>query len=115
MAFKDPFQGLQGLAETLCLHRTHGFCFRSSAPSTLVAAPMADATLTLPESGPNPHVIAENASFLPADPHEIAVFRLDVEPETVRASAALLSDAERQRAKRFAFDHDRRRFIVARA
>jgi len=71
--------------------------------------------LTLPAPGPNPHVIAENAWFAPADPYEIVVFRLDVEPEAVRASAALLSDAARQRASRFAFDHDRRRFIVARA
>jgi len=33
---------------------------------------------------------------------EIAVAGLQVEPESVRASAALLSDAERQRASRFA-------------
>ena len=76
---------------------------------------MTDVTLTLPEPGPNPHVIAENALFVPADPYEIVVFRLDVGPEAIRASAALLSDAERQRASRFAFDRDRRRFIVARA
>ena len=45
---------------------------------------------------------------------EITVTRLDVEPETVRSLAALLSDAERQRAERFALDRDCRRFIVAR-
>ncbi|MGQ0445283.1 MAG: 4'-phosphopantetheinyl transferase family protein [Beijerinckiaceae bacterium] len=43
------------------------------------------------------------------------VTRLDVGPEAVRASAALLSDAERLRASRFAFDRDRRRFTIARA
>jgi len=77
--------------------------------------PMTDITLTLPAPSPNPRAKAENACFLPADPYEIVVFRLDVEPDAVRASAALLSDAERQKANRFAFDHDRRRFIVARA
>lgn len=48
------------------------------------------------------------------DAMEITVTRLDVGPETVRSLAASLSDAERQRAKRFALDRDCRRFMVAR-
>ena len=40
---------------------------------------------------------------------------LNVGHEAVRASGALLSSAERQRASRFAFALDRRRFTVARA
>jgi 4'-phosphopantetheinyl transferase len=39
---------------------------------------------------------------------------VDVGLEAVRESATLLSDPERQRASRFAFDRDRRRFIVGR-
>jgi len=41
--------------------------------------------------------------------------RLEVGFEALRASRALLSPAERQRASRFAFDRDRLRFMVARA
>src|SRR6266550_603204 len=46
---------------------------------------------------------------------DVVVTSLAAAPEAVRASAALLSDAERHRARRFAFDRDARRFIVARA
>ena len=55
------------------------------------------------------------AGRLPHTAFEVVVFPLDVEPEATRASAALLSDDERQRADRFVFERDRRRFIVARA
>src|SRR2546430_7792417 len=48
-------------------------------------------------------------------PIEVVVTRLAAGPEAVRAAAALLSDAERHRARRFAFDRDATRFIVARA
>jgi len=46
---------------------------------------------------------------------EVMMTRLDVPPAEVRAAAALLTDAERQKAARKIFEHDRRRFIVARA
>jgi 4'-phosphopantetheinyl transferase len=48
-------------------------------------------------------------------PIDVVVTRLAAAPGAVRASAALLSDAERHRARRFAFDRDASRFIVARA
>ena len=46
---------------------------------------------------------------------DVVVTCLAAAPEALRASAALLSDAERHRARRLAFDRDARRFIVARA
>src|SRR3989454_3347054 len=49
------------------------------------------------------------------DAIEVVVIRLAIGPAAVRASAVLLSDAERQRASRFVFDRDAHRFTVARA
>lgn len=46
---------------------------------------------------------------------ELFVTRLDLGPEAVRAATALLPEEERRKAGRFAFDRDRRRFVVARA
>src|SRR5436309_5797121 len=49
------------------------------------------------------------------DAIDVVVTRSVVGPEVARAAAALLSDAERQRASCFLFDRDRDRFIVGRA
>jgi 4'-phosphopantetheinyl transferase len=46
---------------------------------------------------------------------EVVVARLDERAQRVRAMAAGLSEAERQKASRLRFERDRRRFIVARA
>jgi len=46
---------------------------------------------------------------------EVVALALDVTPDAFHASEALLSGAERDRASKFAFDSDRRRFTVARA
>ncbi|MGH8689268.1 MAG: 4'-phosphopantetheinyl transferase family protein [Burkholderiales bacterium] len=46
---------------------------------------------------------------------EVVLGRLDAGPDTVCASAAVLSEDERERAGRFACDRARRRFTVARA
>jgi 4'-phosphopantetheinyl transferase len=45
---------------------------------------------------------------------EIVMARLDARADRVRALSDLLSDDERRRLSRFAFDRDRRRFAVAR-
>ena len=49
------------------------------------------------------------------DGSEVVVLGLNVASDAFHASAAMLSGAERDRASRFAFDSDRRRFTVARA
>jgi len=49
------------------------------------------------------------------DAIDVVVTRPVVGREVARVAAALLSDAERQRASRFLFDRDRDRFIVGRA
>ena len=62
---------------------------------------------------------SEGEAFRPAtverdDAIEIVVAGLAPEPAAVRASASLLSAAERERARRFAFGRDAGRFIVGR-
>jgi len=46
---------------------------------------------------------------------DVVAARLPVEADAVRASASVLSGAERHRANRFVLDRDRRRFIARRA
>lgn len=50
-----------------------------------------------------------------SDALDIVMTPLDIGPDEVRASAALLSCEERRRASKFVLDRDRRRFVVARA
>lgn len=45
---------------------------------------------------------------------EVVSVRLDVTRDALRSAAALLSNDERQRASRFAFERDRNRFLAAR-
>jgi len=49
------------------------------------------------------------------DAVEVVVTPLDAGPNEVRAAMPLLSNVELERASRFAFERDRRRFVVARA
>jgi len=63
---------------------------------------------------------SEDETFRPATVErdnaiEIVAAGLALEPAAVRASASLLSAAERERARRFAFGRDARRFVVGRA
>lgn len=60
------------------------------------------------------HWCRSMAERVSADAVEVVATHLDAAPEAVGTLHALLSDAERRRARRMAFGRDRRRFIVAR-
>jgi len=65
--------------------------------------------------GPGPaQAAAVTLSFFDGT-FDLALVGLDAEPEVVRALSRLLSEAEQERAAKFRFARDRRRFIVARA
>ena len=61
------------------------------------------------------YLIPEVATRFTGESVAIAVTRLDVRPEAVRALAQCLLSEEQRRADRYVCDRDRRRFIVARA
>jgi 4'-phosphopantetheinyl transferase len=65
--------------------------------------------------GPVAPVARRAAASVTGNAIEIVMTRLDVGSEALRAAAALLSEAERQRASRFVFGRDRHRFTVARS
>ena len=74
-----------------------------------------DFEFSLSDDGLTAPLTSWSSAPLIGNAFNVVMARLDLKSETVRASAALLSDMERQRASRFAFDRDRRRFTVARA
>ena len=83
-----------------------GIAFSTTRESSLRVPQIAD-------GAPAPGLIVP--STLADNAIEVVTTRLDLAPEPIAELARLLSDAERQRASRFAFDRDRRRFTVARA
>lgn len=64
---------------------------------------------------PTPAIAGCRVVFSANEAIDVVVTHLKADAESVRESVALLSDVERQRASRFAFDRDRNQFIIARA
>ena len=71
--------------------------------------------LRSPGNGSSVPPTPETVALLADGAMEIVMSRLNSDAESVGELHGCLSDEERQRASRFAFDLDRRRFIVARA